>query len=224
MLHFREHVPRSWSRRVPPAGKRDASAASSGAKRSPGWSSVVRMVSCSPCPGTERTFPPPLRLLLMHMRDRARSCWPHRLWSSLCGLCSIMQESLNLPGGERKEGAMIRMLAQILFRQVCAPKEGILEVPDPPPALCPNVEQTPCVSCADPCAPAASPGAEASDTSRWTELQAQALVVLFTQLAQRRVQAARAQEETHEYGSYHHNPPRADGLRLRTAIHPVTSE
>ncbi len=118
---------------------------------------------------------------------------------------------------------MIRVLAQILFRQVCAPKEGILEEPDSPPALCPNVEQTPCVSCTDPCAPVASLGAEASDTSRWTEPQAQALVVLFAQLAQRRVQAARAQEETHEYGSNHHHPPRTDGLRLRTAINPVAS-
>ncbi len=99
---------------------------------------------------------------------------------------------------------MIRVLAQILFRQVCARQEGILEEPYPPPALCPIIEQTPCVSCTDPCAPVGSSGAEASETSRWTEQQAQALVVLFTQLAQRRVQAARTQEETHEYSSYHH--------------------
>jgi DNA invertase Pin-like site-specific DNA recombinase len=130
-----------------------------------------------------------------------------------------MQESLNLPGGERKEGAMIRELAQILFRQRCAPKEGSFEKPDLPPELCPNVEQKTQGVCSDPCAPVVSSGAEASDTSRWTEPQVQALVVLFTQLAQRRVQAARAQEEPHEYGSYHRNPPRADSLRLRAAIH-----
>jgi hypothetical protein len=119
---------------------------------------------------------------------------------------------------------MIRVLAQIVFRQVCAPKGRILDDPDPPPARCPAVGQTPCVSGADPRVPAASPGAEALDAGRWPEPQAQALVVLFTQLAQRRVQAARAQEETHEYGSHHHGPPRADGVRLRTAIHPVASE
>src|SRR5689334_18340535 len=119
-----------------------------------------------------------------------------------------MQENLSLPTGERKEGAMIRQLAQILFRQVCAPTEGSLEHPDPPPAFCPKVEQPPCVSYPDLCAPVVFSGAEASETCRWTASQAQALVVLFTQLAQRRVQAARAQEETHEYSSHHHNPPR----------------
>jgi hypothetical protein len=135
-----------------------------------------------------------------------------------------MQESLNLPAGERKEGAMIRELAQILFRQVCAPTEGSLEEADPLPALCPNVEQTPCVSCPDLCAPVASSDTETSETNKWTQPQAQALVVLFTQLAQRRVQAARAQEETHEYGSHHHEPPRADGVRLRATIHPVAGK
>ncbi|HEY6410828.1 MAG TPA: hypothetical protein VIY29_25525 [Ktedonobacteraceae bacterium] len=119
---------------------------------------------------------------------------------------------------------MIRELAQILFRQVCAPTEGSLEPPDPPPALCPKVEQTPCVSYPDLCAPVASSDTETSETSRGTQPQAQALVVLFTQLAQRRVRAARAQEETHEYSSYHHNPPRTNGVRLREAIDAVASE
>ena len=119
---------------------------------------------------------------------------------------------------------MIRQLAQILFRQLCAPTEGSLEQPDPTPALCPKVEQTPCVSWPDLCAPVAASATETSQTSKWTHPQAQALIVLFTQLAQRRVQAARAQEETHEYGSYHHNPPRAIGVRLREAIDPVASE
>src|SRR5258708_1994988 len=134
-----------------------------------------------------------------------------------------MQESLNLPGGERKEGPMIRVLAQIVVRQVSAPKEGIPDEPDPPPALYPNVGQTPCVSRAGACAKASSPDPEASDASRWPEPQVQALVVLFTQLAQRRVQAARAQEETHEYGSYHPGSPRANGVRLRATIHPAAS-
>jgi hypothetical protein len=119
---------------------------------------------------------------------------------------------------------MIRQLAQILFRQVCAPIEGSLEEADPTPALCPKVEQTPCVCCPDLCAPMASSDTEPSQTSRWTHPQAQALIVLFTQLAQRRVQAARAQEETHEYGTCHHNPPRANGVRLCEAIDPVASE
>jgi len=116
---------------------------------------------------------------------------------------------------------MIRVLAQIVSRQVCTPKEAILDEPDPPPARCPNAEQTPCVPRAGPCAKASSPGTEAGSGP---EEHSQALVVLFTQLAQRRVQAARAQEETHEYSSHRHDPPRADGLRLRPAIHPVASE
>jgi hypothetical protein len=134
-----------------------------------------------------------------------------------------MQESSDLPGGERKEGLMIRVLAQIISRQARVPKEWTLEEPDQPPALCSNVEQTPCVSCPDLCAPVASSDTETPETLKWTQPQAQALVVLFTQLAQRRVQAAQAQEETHEYSSHHHSPSRAEGLRLRTAIHPVAS-
>ena len=192
MLHFRERVPRSWPRRVPPAGKRDASAASSGANRLPGWSFAVRMGSCFPCPGTGPTFPCPFRRLLECLSGRARSFSPHRLWSSLFDLCGIMQIGSDLPGWERKEGMMIRVLAQIVFRQVSAPKGRILDEPDPPPAHCPDIGQTPCVSGADPRVPAASPGAEALDAGRWPEPQAQALVVLFTQLAQRCVQAARA--------------------------------
>src|SRR5258708_30198657 len=131
-----------------------------------------------------------------------------------------MQESRDLPGGERKEGMMIRVLAQIVVRQVCAPKGRIPDEPDPPPALYATIRQTPSICCV----PAALPSAEISDADRWPEPLAQALVVLFTQLAQRRVQAAQAQEETHEYGSHPHDPPRADGVRLRTAIHPVASE
>jgi hypothetical protein len=101
---------------------------------------------------------------------------------------------------------MIRVLAQIVVRQVCAPKGRIPDEPDPPPALCPTIRQTPTISCAGPCAPVASPSAEISDADRWPEPLAQALVVLFTQLAQRHVQAARAQEDVNEYGSHYRSP------------------
>src|SRR5260370_7536756 len=128
-----------------------------------------------------------------------------------------MQAKSDLPGGERKEGMMIRELAQIVLRQVCAPSGRILDEPDPPPALCPIIGPTPC-------AEAEAWGTAASDAGREPEALSQALVILFTQLAQRRVQAARAQEDVHEYGSHHHRPPRADGLRLRQATHPVPCE
>src|SRR5690349_11863571 len=154
MLYLRERAPRSWPRRVPPAGKRDASAASSGAKRPPGWSFAVRMVSCFPCPGTGPTFPCLFRRLLVGLSDRTQSFSPHRLWSSWFDLCGIMQTGSDLPGWERKEGMMIRELAQIVFRQVYAPKGRILDEPDPPPAHCPDVGQTPGVPRADPCAKA----------------------------------------------------------------------
>src|SRR5260370_27408864 len=112
---------------------------------------------------------------------------------------------------------MIRELAQIVFRQVCAPSRRILDEPDPPPTLCPIIGPTPCTE-------AAAWGTAASDAGREPEALSQALGIVFTQLAQRRVQAARAQEETYEYGSHHHSPPGADGLRLRQAIHPVAGE
>ena len=195
MLHFREHVPRSWPRRVRPAGKGDASAASSGARRPPGWSCAVKTVSCFPCPGTGRTFPCPFRRPLMRLGARARSFSPHRPWSSWFDLCGIMQTGSDLPGWERKEGMMIRVLAQIVVRQVCAPTGRILDEADPPPTRCPYVGQPACVPGTDPCVPAATRGAAVVDAGRWPQPQAQALVVLFTQLAQRHVQAARAQEE-----------------------------
>jgi len=87
---------------------------------------------------------------------------------------------------------MIRTLAQIVVRQVYAPKGRILEELDPPSARCPDVGQTPCVPRTDPCVKASSPGEVALDADKWPEPPDQALVVLFTQLAQRRVQAARA--------------------------------
>ena len=87
---------------------------------------------------------------------------------------------------------MIRVLAQIIARQVCMPKEGIREEPDPPPPLCQPVEQTPSISRARSSAKASSPGTETLAAGTWPEPPTQALVVLFTELAQRRVQAARA--------------------------------
>lgn len=87
---------------------------------------------------------------------------------------------------------MIRMLAQIVSRQVRTPVEGIRDEPDPPVG-CPNVEQTPSISRVGKSAKVSSPGAETWDADRWPEEHTLALVVLFTQLAQRRVQAARAE-------------------------------
>ncbi|GHO82590.1 hypothetical protein [Dictyobacter formicarum] len=92
---------------------------------------------------------------------------------------------------------MIRVLAQIVSRQIRTPIERIRDEPDPPPPRCPNAEQ------------ASSPDAERAATNQrkcWQGSSAQALVVLFAQLAQRHVQAARVQEEIHEYSAHHHDP------------------
>ena len=118
---------------------------------------------------------------------------------------------------------MIHILAQIVFRQVCAPKGRVLDEPDRPPALRPVIEQTACISGAGHCPPVASPSTQTSDAVKGPEPHTQALVVLFTQLAQRRVQAAQAQEETYEDGSHQRHPSPADGLRLRPAINSVAS-
>ena len=103
-----------------------------------------------------------------------------------------MQENLELPAGERKERWMIRVLAQIIARQVLPPKEGLREIPDPPG------EGIPSVSHPRSRAKGPSAGTEPLAASMWSELPTQALVVLFTQLAQRRVQALHQQEEIHE--------------------------
>jgi hypothetical protein len=109
-----------------------------------------------------------------------------------------MQENLDLPAGERKERRMIRVLAQIIARQILPQKEGIREEPDPQPPLGQHGEQTPSIFHTRSSAKAPSPGTETLATDICSDPPAQALVVLFTELAQRRVQAARAQEETHE--------------------------
>lgn len=129
-----------------------------------------------------------------------------------------MQENRNLPGGERKEGLMIRLLAQIISRQIGTPREGIREELDPPPVPRPTTVQTTRAGFSN---KVSSPGTETSAVGRWPEQSTQALVVLFTELAQRQVQTARAQEETHEYSSHHQRAPRTDGVRLRAPIHPL---
>lgn len=113
---------------------------------------------------------------------------------------------------------MIRLLAQIISRQIGTPKEGIREGPAPPAVPRPTTVQT---TRAGSRAIASLPGTETPAADRWSEQSTQALVVLFTELVQRQVQVARAQEETHEYSSHHHRAPRTDGLRLRAPIHPM---
>ncbi|GHO63867.1 hypothetical protein KSC_027590 [Ktedonobacter sp. SOSP1-52] len=115
---------------------------------------------------------------------------------------------------------MIHILARLVYRQVCAPKEGIRDEPDPPPPCCPNVEPPFSISRPRSSAQASSSGMETLAVGSWPEPPAQALVVLFTELAQRCVQAAPAQEEIHEYCSYHHSSSRTDSIRLCTAIDP----
>ena len=95
---------------------------------------------------------------------------------------------------------MIRALAQIISRQVCMhpPKEGIHEDADSSPPSCQHSEQIPSTSHARSSVNASTRGTRTLAADQWPELPDQALVVLFTHLAQRYVQAARAQEETHE--------------------------
>jgi len=135
-----------------------------------------------------------------------------------------MQAKSKLPSWERKEGLMIRELAQIIFRQVCTPPERLPE--EPPRPLVPSAIDFPTPSAEEASAQidAMSMTLAQGEEIRGLQEQALALVVLFTQLAQRRVQAARAQEGTHEYGSHHHDPPRANGVRLREAINRVAGE
>lgn len=187
MLHLKGHKPRSWPKRAPPADKRGASDASSGEWPSPGWSCAVRMASCSPYPGTGRTFPCPLTRLLAWLSPLARYCWPHNPSSSWCGLCGIMQETLEISAGERKERRMIRILARLVSRHVCKPREGIHEAVDSSPLLCEPAGQTSSVSpvCSD------LTGASPETPRLPADPSVQALVVLFTQLAERRMQALR---------------------------------
>lgn len=190
MLHLRAHGPRFWPRRVLPVGKGDVSDASSGERPSPGWSCAVRMASCSPYPGTGQTYLS--RLCRPLTRLNIQCCWPLRPWSSWFSLYGIMQENLELPVRERKERWMIRVLAQIIARQVLAAKVGLRETPDPPG------EQTPSLSPPRSRARDPSAGTNLLAADPWSEPPTQALVVLFTQLAKRRVQALQQQEKIHE--------------------------
>lgn len=187
MLHLRGHRPRSWPKRAPPADNGDASDASSGEWPSPGSFCAVRMASCSPYPGPGRTFPCPLTRLLAWLSSLARCCWPHNPSSSWCDLCGIMQENLAISAGERKERHMIHILARLVSRHVCKPREGIHETVDSLPPLCEPAGQTSSVSPVCSHLTVASP-----ETPRLpADPSAQALVVLFTQLAERRMQALR---------------------------------
>jgi hypothetical protein len=196
MLHFKEYTSRSWPRRVLLVGKEDASAASSGGTPNPGWFCAARKGPCLPCPGTGRIFPSLLERLLTRLSILPRRCSLHRPWSTWFGLCAIMQEHLALPCWERKELLMIRVLAHIISRQVYRPQVVSHEALDSPPRLCQQGEQTRSLCRARSRTKASSP--ETLSAGTWPDPPAQSLVVLFTEPAQRRVQTAHAQEETHE--------------------------
>jgi hypothetical protein len=87
---------------------------------------------------------------------------------------------------------MIRVLTQIIARQVLPRKEEPREKPDPPG------ERTPSLSHPRSRAKDPSAGMEPLATGRGSDPQTQALVVLFTELAQRRMRALHQQEEIHE--------------------------
>ena len=176
MLHLREHGPRSWPRRASPAGKRDASATSSGAKKSPGWSCAVRTVSCFPSPGSGQTFPSLLCRPLTRLSTCPRSFWLLRPWWNSCGLCGIVQESRDLPGQERKEGKMICTLAQIILRQMDAPSGRRLHEVDAPPLLDATTKEAASVSGTRSQVPVPLPDKVEPDASMWPEPLAQSLV------------------------------------------------
>jgi len=119
---------------------------------------------------------------------------------------------------------MIRVLAKIIFRQVCTPPERLPE--EPPRPLVPSAIDFPTPSAEEASAQidAMSMTLAQGEEIRGLQEQALALVVLFTQLAQRRVQVTRAQEETHEHSSHHRNSSRAYGVCLRETIHPVAGQ
>src|SRR2546421_4489828 len=152
------------------------------------------------------------------MRDRARSFSLPRPWWSSFGLCGIVQESRDLPGRERKEGIMIRILAQIILRQVGALKGRRLHEADPLPLLDAATKEAAYVSGARSQVPAPLPDKVEPDASMWPEPLAQSLLDLLTVLVQRRVQAALTKEDIHEYDTHHDGSSRANGLRLRSTI------
>jgi hypothetical protein len=102
-----------------------------------------------------------------------------------------MQENFDLPGRERKESLMIRVLAQIIARQVCMPKEGIREEPLSTPPPNPHGEQALSIPHVRSCATPSSPRSQIRAGSPYLGHSTQALVALFTELAVRRMQARR---------------------------------
>src|SRR6266487_4073335 len=129
-----------------------------------------------------------------------------------CSVCAVSCRPRAIsPFGERKEGMMIRELAQIVFHQVRTNAGRPLDEGSRPPALGPIIGQSKSAALTPVQAEAEAWEKAEGEAERGLQEQTLALVVLFTQLAQRRVQAARAQEDVHEYGSHHHDPPRTNG-------------
>ncbi|GAC1350742.1 MAG: hypothetical protein NVSMB27_36160 [Ktedonobacteraceae bacterium] len=82
---------------------------------------------------------------------------------------------------------MIHILARLVSRHVCKPGEEIHEAVDSSLPLCEPAEQTSSVSHVCSSLTVSSPGTP----TLAADLSAQALVVLFTQLAERRMRALR---------------------------------
>lgn len=90
---------------------------------------------------------------------------------------------------------MIRLLAQIISRQIGLPREAIRENPAPPHILVPwpVAVQTPAISQSGLSVKESKPGPQILAADGWPQPSTQALVGLFTELAQRHLQKARAQ-------------------------------
>ena len=86
---------------------------------------------------------------------------------------------------------MIRVLARLVSRHVCLLKEEIHEKADPSPCQCQQVEQTISLSHSRSRVNASPPETQRLPASPWPDPSTQVLVVLFTELAQRRVQTLR---------------------------------
>jgi hypothetical protein len=119
---------------------------------------------------------------------------------------------------------MIRILAQIILRQVGASKGRRLHEADPLPLLDTATKEAAYVSGARSQVPAPLPDKVEPDASMWPEPLAQSLLDLFTVLAQRHVQAALTKEDIHEYDPHHDGSSRANGLRLRSTIDAVAGK
>src|SRR5215472_1220641 len=143
------------------------------------------MAFCSPCPGTGGTFPFPGCQPLGQLSNRLWCCLPRRPWSIWFSLCGIMQENLDPSFGPRKESLVIRVLAQIIARQVCMHKEGIREEPLSTPPQTPHGKQALSISQTRSLATPSSSRTPTQTASPCLEPSTQALVALFTELAER---------------------------------------